>query len=338
MLKSLDYEVYDLGDVTLQHGALPSARIAFKTHGMLNAAKNNAVLFPTWYSGQHPDVGWIIGEDFSLDPRRYFIVVVNILGNGLSSSPSNQPPPFSRMRFPRITILDNVKMQRRLLQERFAIERLRLVVGRSMGAQIAFQWACYYPNLVESMLALAGSARTSPHNYVFLQTVKMALTSDPAWRNGEYDASPVEGLNRMRLIFDSWGLSQTFYRRGLHLKLGFPSTEAFLQRQVPSLLRDANDYLAQVRTWELADISDNEIFNKDFKAALGAIEASSIIMPSRTDLYFTPEDSEIEVANMPSAELRVMPSIWGHRGGSPGSDPADIRFLDRAIGDLLGKS
>ena len=227
MVNRTDCEVYDLGDVALQHGVLPLARIAFKTHGTLNAAKDNVVLFPTWYSGQHPDVEWIIGEDFSLDPRRYFIVVVNIFGNGMSSSPSNQPPPYDRMRFPRVTILDNVKMQRRLLQEQFGIDRLRLVVGRSMGAQLAFQWGSYYPDLVENMLALAGSARTSPHNYVFLQSVKMALTSDPAWRNGEYDVPPVEGLNRMRLIFDSWGLSQTFYRQGLHLKLGFKSTDEF---------------------------------------------------------------------------------------------------------------
>jgi homoserine O-acetyltransferase/O-succinyltransferase len=330
-----DYEVYNLGDVTLQHGLLPSARIAFKTHGKLNAARDNAIVFPTWYSGQHADVEWIIGEDFSLDPRRYFIIVVNIFGNGISSSPSNHPPPYDRTRFPRVTILDNVRMQQRLLLERYQIDRLRLVVGRSMGAQIAFQWSCYYPDSVENMLALAGSARTSPHNYIFLQTVKMALTSDPRWCNGEYDAPPVEGLNRMRLIFDSWGLSQTFYREGLHLKLGFQSTDAFLQREVPSLQRDANDYLAQIHTWEYADISDNEIFNGDLQAALGAIKARCIVMPSRTDLYFPPEDSEIEVAAMPNAKLRVMPSIWGHRAGSPGTDPTDIRFLDRAIGDLL---
>lgn len=333
--QSGDAQTFDLGDVTLQNGMLPSARLVYKTHGTLNAAKSNAILFPTWYGGQHPDVEWVIGPDFALDPRRYFIIAVNIVGNGQSSSPSNQPPPFDRMRFPRVTVLDNVLMQRRLLQERFGIDRLLLVVGRSMGAQIAYQWASYFPEMVERILPLCGSARTAPHNYVFLQTVKMALTSDPAWRDGEYTAMPIDGLNRMRLIFDSWGLSQSFYRQGLPRALGFANLDDFLRREVPALLRDANDYLAQVRTWERADISDNEVYNKDFSAALRAIKARAIVMPSRTDLYFPPEDSEIEVAGMPNAELRVIPSVWGHRAGSPGSDPVDIRFFDQAIRDLL---
>lgn len=334
----MDHEVHDLGPVTLQDGVeLPSTRIAFKTHGRPNAARDNAVLFPTWYSGQHADAEWIIGEDWSLDPAKYFIVVVNIFGNGVSSSPSNQPAPFDRSRFPRVTILDNVLLQRRLLTERFGIDVLRLIVGRSMGAQLAFQWAAIFPDKVERFLALAGSARTSAHNYVFLQSVKMALTSDPAWKAGEYESQPAAALARMRLVFDSWGFSQAFYRQGLHLRQGYGSTEEFLNRQIPTPPRDVNDFLAQVRTWERADISDNETFRKDFPAALRAIRARGIVMPSRTDLYFPPEDSEIEVSLMQNAELRVLKSVWGHRAAAPGTDPRDIAFLDAGIRDLLSR-
>lgn len=334
----MDYDVYDLGTVELQDGLeLPSVRIAYKTHGQLNAAKDNAILFPTWYSGQHPDAEWIIGPTWSLDPSEYFIVVVNIFGNGLSSSPSNQAAPYDRGRFPRFTILDNVLLQRRLLAERFGVDFLRLVVGRSMGAQLAFQWAAMFPDKVDGILALAGSARTSPHNYVFLQNVKMALTSDPAWLEGEYETQPTVALARMRLIFDSWGLSQTFYRQGLHLKQGYGSTDEFLNRKIPTPPRDVNDFLAQVHTWERADISDNDVFKKDLPAALRAIQARAIVMPSRTDLYFPPEDSQIEVSLMPNAELRVLELVWGHRAAAPGTDPHDIAFLDAAIRDLLSR-
>jgi homoserine O-acetyltransferase len=334
----MDHEIYDLGAVTLQDGiALPSVKIAYKTHGYLNAAKDNAILFPTWYSGQHPDVEWVIGPQWALDPARYFIVVANIFGNGMSASPSNQSPPFDRARFPRFSILDNVLLQRRLLTERFGIDVLRAVIGRSMGAQLAFQWGAIFPDKVERILPLAGSARTSPHNYVFLQNVKMALTSDPAWQNGEYASQPTAALERMRLIFDSWGLSQSWYRQGLYLKQGFATAEAFLNRKVPAPPRDVNDFLAQVRTWEGADISDNDTFHKDFPAALRAITAKAIIMPSRTDLYFPPEDSEIEVSHMPNAELRVLESVWGHRAAAPGTDPAGIAFFDAAIRDLLAR-
>jgi len=334
----MDHDVYDLGAVRLQDGiTLPSARIAYKTYGTLNAAKDNAILFPTWYSGQHPDVGWIIGPQWALDPARYFIVVANIFGNGISASPSNQPPPFDRMRFPRLTILDNVRLQRRLLTERFGIDVLRAVIGRSMGAQLAFQWGAMFPDKVERILALAGSARTSPHNFVFLQNVRMAITSDPAWQDGEYLAQPALGLARMRLIFDSWGLSQAWYRRGLYRDQGYRTAEDFLNRKVVAPPRDANDFLAQVQTWERADISDNDTHKQDFPAALRAIKACAIVMPSRTDLYFPPEDSELEVSHMPNAELRVLESVWGHRAAAPGTDAADIAFLDASIRDLLAR-
>lgn len=334
----MDHDIYDLGPVRLQDGiALPAVKIAYQTYGTLNAAKDNAILFPTWYSGQHPDVAWVIGPQWALDPARYFIVVVNIFGNGMSASPSNQPPPFDRSRFPRFTILDNVLLQRRLLTERFGIDVLRAVIGRSMGAQLAFQWGAIFSDKVERILPLAGSARTSPHNFVFLQNVRMAITSDPAWQKGEYTAQPAVGLTRMRLVFDSWGLSQTWYRRGLYQQQGYATAADFLNRTVVAPPRDANDFLAQVRTWEHADISDNETYHKDFRAALRAIKARAIVMPSRTDLYFPPEDSEFEVSHMPNAELRVLESIWGHRAAAPGTDPHDIAFFDAAIRDLLAR-
>jgi homoserine O-acetyltransferase len=206
-----------------------------------------------------------------------------------------------------------------------------------MGAQLAFQWGAFFPDKVERILPLAGSARTSPHNYVFLQNVRMALTSDPAWKSGEYTSQPTLGLERMRLIFDSWGLSQSWYRQGLYGKQGYATPAEFLDRKVPAPPRDVNDFLAQVRTWERADISDNDVYKKDFPAALRAIKARAIVMPSRTDLYFPPEDSEIEVSHMPNAELRVLESPWGHRAAAPGTEQRDIAFFDAAIQDLLAR-
>ena len=96
-----DYEIFDAGDVVLQKGAtLRDAKLAYKTFGTLNAKKDNVIIQPTWYSGHHTDVEWTIGEDQALDPRQYFIIVPNMLGNGLSSSPSNTPAPYDKARFP----------------------------------------------------------------------------------------------------------------------------------------------------------------------------------------------------------------------------------------------
>jgi hypothetical protein len=103
----LDYEVFELGDVPLRMGAtLRDAKLAYKTYGTLNQAKSNAIVYPTWYSGQHYENEWLIGEGMALDPSRYFIIIPNMFGNGLSSSPDNTPPPYDRARFPRVTFQD----------------------------------------------------------------------------------------------------------------------------------------------------------------------------------------------------------------------------------------
>ncbi|NTJ11575.1 alpha/beta fold hydrolase [Rhizobium lusitanum] len=329
-------ELYHTGPISLQYGGhLPEAHLSYKTFGTLNAAKDNVVLFPTWCAGTHRDVEWIIGPGRGLDPAKYFIVVVDMFGNGMSSSPSNTPPPFDRGRFPRVSILDNVIQQRRLLRDRFGIERLKLVVGRSMGAQIAFQWGSYFADEVERILPMCGSARTSPHNYIFLATMKMAVKSSPDWMGGEYSGNAVGSLRQFWLNADAWGFSQAYYRQGLHTADRHVDTQQYLDRPLPEKMVDANDLLAQFATWEVADISDNAKFNKDFAAALRAIDAKAIVMPSRTDMYFPPEDNKIEVGMMRNARLRVIPSIWGHRAASPGSDPRDIQLFEKAIADLL---
>ena len=93
----LDYEIFDLGNVVLQSGAtLRDANLAYKTYGTLNAKKDNVIVYPTWYSAQHYQNEWLIGDGMALDPKKYFIIVPNMLGNGLSSSPSNTPEPYDR--------------------------------------------------------------------------------------------------------------------------------------------------------------------------------------------------------------------------------------------------
>lgn len=332
-----DYEIFDAGNMQLQSGImLPNAKLAYKTHGILNSDKSNAILYPTRFYGTHDDNAFLIGASKALDPDKYFIVAPDLTGNGLSSSPSNTPQPFDKARFPGITVLDNVMMQRRLLQDVFGVERLALVVGWSMGAQQAYHWAALFPDEVERIAPIAGSARTSPHNHVFLEGVKAAVTADCAWKNGGYDEQPTTGLRAMGRCWAGWALSQTFYREHLYRKLGYSSVEDFLVGFWEDLFlkRDANNMLAQIWTWQHSDISDNETYRGDFEKALGAITARAIVMPSETDLYFPPADSAYEVEHMPNAELRTIPSIWGHyAGGAANAD--DVAFVDNALKELL---
>src|SRR5689334_2849824 len=223
-----DYEVFDLGDFTLQHGAtLRAAKLAYKTYGELNADKSNAIVYPTWYSGRHWDNEWLIGDGMALDPATYFIVVPNMLGNGLSSSPSNTPPPYDRARFPRVTFYDQVEAQHKLVTEKFGIETLALVTGWSMGAGQTYQWAVSHPEMVQRACPFCGSSKTSEHNIVFLEGVKGALTADDAFRGGWYaDMTEVgKGLRALARVYAGWGFSQAFYWEQLYKQIGYSSLE-----------------------------------------------------------------------------------------------------------------
>jgi homoserine O-acetyltransferase len=333
-----DYEIFEAGDVVLQSGlTYRGARLAYKTYGTLNRTRSNVIVHPTSYGAQHPDLEWQIGAGKALDPTRYFIIIPNMFGNGLSSSPSNTPAPFDRGRYPHFTMADNVRLQHRLLREVFGIERVKLVYGFSMGGQQTFHWGALFPEMVEAIAPVCGSAKTSPHNFVFLEGVKAALTADPAWQDGWFATQPTRGFQAMGRVYAGWGLSQAFYREELWRRLGYSSLEDFLIHNWEGGFRrrDANDLLAMLWTWQHADISANELYGGDLGNALGTIKARAIVMPSETDLYFTVEDNRREVALMPHAELRPIPSIWGHRAGNPWANPEDAAFLKRAVDELL---
>ena len=335
-----DYQTFDLGDVVLQSGAtLRDAKLAYKTFGTLNADKSNAIVYPTWYSGQHYENEWLVGAGKALDPARYFIIIPNMFGNGLSSSPSNTPAPWNGPRFPKVTAYDNVRQQHRLVTE-LGITTLPLVTGWSMGALQTYHWAALYPDMVQRILPFQGSAKCSRHNFVFLEGVKAALMADAAFAEGWYAAPPNKGLRAFGRVYAGWGLSQAFYRREGDLKLmGYASLEDFLVGFWEGLFlnRDANDLLAMLWTWQHGDISANDLYGGDFAKALSAIKAKAILMPASTDLYFPPADNEIEARHMPNAEVRVVDTIWGHFAGGPGTSPDDIAVLDGALKELLAR-
>jgi homoserine O-acetyltransferase len=324
--------VFDCGDVSLQRGGtLEKARIVYKTFGTLNAARDNVILYPTSYSAHHTDIEWLVDPARCLDPTKYFIVIPNMFTNGLSTSPSNMTgTDIYKSRFPNITTWDNVHQQRRLLKETFGVEKLAMVYGWSMGAQQAYHWGALFPDQVERIVVNCGSARTAPHNFVFLEGVRTAVQNA---------RTPEEGLKAMGRIYAGWALSQTFYRREMWRGLGFESLEDFLVRswEANFLRRDARDLMAQLWTWQNGDISANDLYKGDLKKALGSIKARVLLMPSATDLYFQTDDNREELPHLKRAKLVEIPSVWGHRAGNPRGNDADTAFIDSQVKELLAQ-
>lgn len=325
-----DYDMYSLGDFKLQSGQqLPHAFLAYKTYGTLNADKSNVIVYPTWFAGLHTDNEWLIGENRALDPNHYFIIVPNMLGNGLSSSPSNTSAPFDKANFPFITMYDNVRAQHQLITQKFGISRIKLVVGWSLGAMQTLQWGASYPGMVERIAPFGGTAKSRPLAQLVFQGMIAALQADAKWEEGQYTSPPAAGLAAMGRIYAPWGFSQAYYLEKLYQSEGYGSLERYVEDYWDQVFLsfDANDLIAMLRTGIHGDISDNPIHQGDFEQALRSITSRALVMPGSTDLFFTPEDSAYDVQHMPNATLQPVESKWGHCFGI-GANEDDSLVID----------
>ena len=332
-----DHSVFNLGNFALQSGIIiPDAQLAYQTYGELNAGRDNVIVLPTFYTGSHMRNEGYFGSGRAIDPARHFVVSVNMFGNGISSSPSNTPAPFNGANFPDITLYDNIHAQFRLLTEVLRVNRVALVSGWSMAGCQSFQWAAQYPDFVDAILPFCASAKTAEHNIVFLEGVKAALQADCAYADGHYSSPPFKGLKAFGRVYAGWAFSQTFFREQMYRLKGFDTAEALLQDwEQDHLDWDANDLLCKLRTWQRGDISANELYQYNFETALKAIKAKTIVIVCDNDLYFRPEDNQIEIEHIQGGELRIFKSAWGHCVASPGNSPEFEQFLDQTISELI---
>jgi homoserine O-acetyltransferase/O-succinyltransferase len=326
--------------------------LVYQTYGRLNNDISNVILYPTSYGAQHSDIDWLI-SDFTetqdkgiLDASQYFIIIPNMFGNGMSLSPSTNPTLYKSNPEFFTTQYDNVRAQK-LLLDHLEIDQLAMIYGWSMGAQQGYHFAALYPDMVERLVAICGTAKTTDHNKIFLWSLQSALQSDPNWNGSSFDSFPDDGIRTFALIYASWAASQPYYNRNfgtatrndskIYEQLGYTSLKDYLQRgwEDNYRRRDPHNFLAMVETWLRCDVSSNPVYEGDYHRALQSITARTIVMPSTTDLYFTPEDCYHESELIPNSEFLPIESIWGHRAGNPYQNPDDETFIRNAVRRLL---
>ena len=319
---------------------LPEARIVYGTFGHLNAARDNAVLLPSHYMANFHGYGWLTGPGKCLDTSKLFLVATELFGNGRSSSPSNTPEPYHGPRFPVVTIRDNVAAVHTLLTQELHITHLAAIIGFSMGAQQAFQWAVSYPEFADKIVATSGTAKTYGHGVVRLEGQIAAIITDEAFKGGDYITEPEKGIAASGLVWAAWLYSQEWWRRELWRTNSPPGTTF---AQVLDKFRtgffhgaDANNLILQMRTWENHNVGDTPGFHGDVEQALRSIKAPFLYMPSETGLYFPLEDARYEAPFIAKGILLPIPSLWGHPAGA-GADPADLKFLNDHIGRFLAE-
>ena len=266
------------------------------------------------YSGTPASLDPWIGPERALDPTRWFVICPGQFGNGASSSPSNTSGDF-----PALTIGDDVEAQHRLLTGHLGIERLELVVGFSMGAQQAYEWAVRFPAMLRRLAVFAGLARTTPANDLLVAVSAEALQTGGTKQHAHYWAAT--------------GLSAELLRQGEWRNAGFESLDDLVTR----LFEDdygrfaVADLLCQLGKWRRADVSRHA--GGDLPAALGRISARTVIAAFSHDAWFPVVDCEAEQRLVSGSELRVVESPWGHYAW--GMTQAETAQIDDLLRELL---
>jgi homoserine O-acetyltransferase len=330
------FDLFTARDFPLECGiVLPEARLAYRQHGTIG--QGSPILLCTAFAANPLGLAYLGQDGGPLDESRVWIIDVEMLGNGRSSSPSNTPAPHAGADFPPLAIRDNVALQKALC-DHLGITRLASVIGASMGGQQAVQWAVSHPAMVASAICIAGNAATTLFGQMFLHVVRSALTSDPAFAGGRYASPPLLGLSRLSEAWAPFALSPRFFsecRHQAYADMAADDLEGFLAKwRTRYHARDANDLISHLDMWSRHSIAGTPGMDGSFAKAAAQATMPILFAPVSTDIYFHPLDVTDQASAFPAARMAVIESLSGHASAF-GREPSDRLAVRAALSGFL---
>ena len=310
-----------LGDWKLGNGEMiRDCRIGYRVFGKLNAQKSNAVVFPTWASGTTEQLKSNIGPGKLVDSEKYFVVAIDALANGVSSSPSNsklQP----RMIFPRFTLRDDVEVQHALLVRILQLDHVKAVIGVSMGGMQTFQWMVSYPAFMDKAIPIVGSPRLAPYDLLLWQAQIDAIENDRDWNNGNYTSNP------SRVVQYEFGELLLTTPDHYNSQVTREQLFAGLNKAETEVGFDANDKIRQVQAMMALDVSKD--FGGSIERAAASVRAKAFIIVSKFDHVVTPGPA-LEFSKLLHASTLVLEGDCGHLAPS-----CEWQRVNQAVGEFL---
>jgi len=298
LLSAADQQFYELKDLRLGSGAqIASCRIGFRTFGALNAAKDNAVIFPSWFSGKTSDLEGFFAPGKLIDTGRFFVIAVDALGNGVSCSPSNSQPPM-----PRFTIADMVQAEYRLATERFGLKGAYAVAGISMGGMQTFEWITRYPAFMKKAVPIIGSPKLTAADLLLWQAELSTLETAEACKCDLRKAMlAVQAMHQFALYSPSWWVTakQGADWKALHQHLEMEAASAM----------DPRDWSAQLRAMMAQDVSLNA--GGSMARAAAQVQAKVLVVVAEQDHMVNPVPA-LEFAKGAKAEVLRLTGSCGH--------------------------
>ena len=315
----------ELGDFKLTSGeVIQDCRIGYRLFGNLNSEKSNAIVFPTWAGGNTEQLKSNIGPGRLLDSDKYFVIAIDALSNGVSSSPSNskrQP----RMSFPKFTLRDTVNSQYQLVTKILKLNHVRAIVGVSMGGMQTFQWLFSYPDFMDQAVPIVGSPRLAAYDLLHWQSQIDAIMNHRDWKNGDYAVNPAREaefeFGEILLTTPDHYNANTSRQKILE--------ELKKARDARGGGFDANDKIRQVQAMMSLDVT--EPFGGSMEKAVAKVKAQVFVVVAKFDHVVTPGPA-MEFAQLLKAKLMVLEGDCGHLANS-----CEAQKVNIAVNEFLSQ-
>ncbi len=322
LIPAQDQQFANLGDFKLESGEiLRDCRIGYRTAGQMNADKSNIIVIPTWAGGKTEQ--WLpnVGPGKMADTSKYYVILIDALSNGVSSSPSNsavQP----RMKFPKISMRDMVNTEHELLTKVLHISHVRAFLGISMGGEQTFQWMVEYPDFMDKAIPIVGTPRPAPFDLVHHQAQLDAIENNKDWNGGNYAKNPARDAE---YEFGAILLKTPQEFNKIHTR------EQVLKELAKSKTStegsDANDKVRQVEA--IMSLNVAAPYGDSLEKAAAQVKAKVLVIVDKDDHTVTPGPA-IEFAHLLHADLKVIDDGCGHQYcDSAGVQKAVTEFLEK---------
>ena len=321
-------QTFLLYDFEFENGSvLPELRVAYETQGKLNAGRDNAILLVHGTMGDRHAFDSTIGPGKTFDTEKNFVITVDAIGGGDSSSPKDG----LGQDFPRYTIRDMMAAQHALVSRGLELSTLRAVGGSSMGSFVSLEWGIHHPEMVRSLILLVPSPKAEANFQLTIDLMTSVIALDPEWQGGRYTHNPVEGLRLAGMLCYPWLVSAPYLDR-------VPAKR--LVKEVEEIARsfgnwDANSLVLRYAASRAHDVSAP--FGGDMTTALAQITAPTLILPSASDRLLGLDGAGRIRDGVKQASYAEIPSDLGHRAARPAGGTPEGDFIDRQIRAFLAK-
>jgi homoserine O-acetyltransferase/O-succinyltransferase len=301
-------QIAHIGDLKLEGGGvIKDCVVGYRTFGRLNPDKSDVVIMPTAFGWESAALASRIGKGKLVDSATYFVIAIDSLGDGISSSPSNSKAQ-PGLDFPRFSIRDMVNAEQQLLTTSLHFSHIHAVLGFSMGGMQAFQWAVSYPGFADKIVSIAGSPQLTSYDMLVWRTSELALQSDPDWKAGKFARQPpLHLLNMVQMLVLQ---TPSFIVKNTP-RAQYNQFESQLVQGPDDM--DANDTLRQIQALLTDDVAAE--FGGSLQNAAASVRSKTLVIVNKQDHLVNPLPS-IEFAGMLHASLIELDSECGHRAHS----------------------